>query len=66
MTLHGTDDEDPRYRKQSTKEIISQWRRESGRTVLILASLAVVVVVGWLLYNRPAHTYAVNAHEATW
>jgi hypothetical protein len=66
MTLLGSESEDPRYQKQDAKTIFSQWRRESGRTVLVLASLAVVVIAGWLLYDRPAHTYTVNANAATW
>jgi hypothetical protein len=66
MTFNAMDVDDPRYEKQNLKTIIHQWRRESGRTVLILASLAVVVIAGWLLYNRPAHIYAVNANQATW
>jgi len=66
MTLLEGDIEDPRYRKQDAKTIFHQWRRESGRTVLILASLAVIVIVGWILYDRPAHIYAVNANAATW
>ena len=66
MTYNANDIDDPRYQKQDLKTVIGQWRRESGRTVLILASVALVVIVGWLLYDRPAHVYAVNANQATW
>src|SRR3984957_6904250 len=45
---------------------LSEWRHEFGAAALILVALAVVVGGGWLLYNRPAHTYAVGANSATW
>ncbi|HXC18369.1 MAG TPA: hypothetical protein VNT80_00515 [Acidimicrobiales bacterium] len=35
-------------------------------SLLILITLAAVVTLAWVLYNRPAHAYQVNGHRATW
>jgi hypothetical protein len=46
--------------------MIVRWRHERGVTVLILVSLALIVIVAWILYDRPAHTYHLGANTATW
>ena len=39
--------------------------QQRPRLALLLAA-AVVVVVGWVLYDRPAHTYPMSGNSATW
>jgi hypothetical protein len=52
--------------KRDKNAVRARWRHESGATVLILVAMAVIVIVAWILYDRPAHTYRVGAHTATW
>jgi hypothetical protein len=51
---------------QDTKTIAARRRREARAGILLLVSLAVVVLVAWVLYDRPAHAYQVNGNSATW
>jgi hypothetical protein len=44
----------------------SAWRHEFGAAALIVVALAVIVGVGWFVYNRPAHAYSVGPNSATW
>ena len=37
-----------------------------GRSGVLIIALVVVAVVGWALYERPAHAYSVSAYGATW
>ena len=40
--------------------------RSRWLTVSAVVVLAAVVVVAWTLYERPSHTYRVDAHSVTW
>jgi len=61
-----TFDVDSQTAKRDKRSLIARWRHERGVTVLLLVSLAVVVIVAWTLYNRPAHSYRMGAHTVTW
>jgi hypothetical protein len=64
MTDPGTDVKSPMAPRRGAKATIARWRRATS--LLTLASLLIVVVVGWILYNRPAHVYSVPVNAATW
>jgi hypothetical protein len=66
MTTRSLNSETVPAGKKDTNAIIARWRHESGATVLVLVSLAVIVIVAWILYDRPAHSYRMGANTATW
>jgi hypothetical protein len=66
MTIPTIDADSPSVAKKDKQTVIARWRRESGATVLTLVSLALIVVVAWILYDRPAHSYRMGANTATW
>jgi hypothetical protein len=49
----------------NSKPPVARRHRGFGATLLTLAALA-VVVSAFILYNRPAHLYGINAHGVTW
>jgi len=52
--------------KKVPKTVIARRRQKNRAAVLILVSLAVIVIVAWILYDRPAHSYRMGANTATW
>lgn len=45
---------------------VARWRRGRVAGILLLVAVVAALIVGWHLYNRPAHPYQVNANSAVW
>jgi hypothetical protein len=52
---------------QSDPNAVASRQRTVGRARnLTLVALAATVIVAWILYNQPAHSYQVGSNSTTW
>jgi hypothetical protein len=61
MTVPWTDLNAPVYFEGGPRT-----RRARFRVAVVILVCVAIVLAGWILYNRPAHTFSVGANDAIW
>lgn len=66
MTSQPTDVDNAKIRKRDRGVAAARWRRSHLAKIFAIVAMVAALVIGWVLYHRPAHSYQVSAHGAVW
>ena len=66
MTSQSNEVGHPTEGKRHPATAVARWRRGRVAGIFLLVAVVAALIVGWHLYNRPAHPYQVNANSAVW